>query len=106
MNKRGQGLSFNTIVVIILALLVLVVMAVIFTGSSATVVQRLQEIFTGGPTNDSLAVVEAQCRSLCSLAQSTTNQEFTKYCTNTYDIEGFGSGVGCSDLIQCSGVAC
>lgn len=32
MNKKGQGLSLNVIIIAVLALLVLVVLAVIFTG--------------------------------------------------------------------------
>ena len=44
LNKKGQGLSLNVIIIAALALIVLVVLAVIFTGSSADFADKGEEV--------------------------------------------------------------
>ncbi|MBT3836434.1 hypothetical protein HOD05_02225 [Candidatus Woesearchaeota archaeon] len=44
LNKKGQGLSLNVIIIAALALIVLVVLAVIFTGSSADFDDKTENI--------------------------------------------------------------
>ncbi|PIN87775.1 hypothetical protein COV12_02115 [Candidatus Woesearchaeota archaeon CG10_big_fil_rev_8_21_14_0_10_32_24] len=44
LNKKGQGLSLNVIIIAALALIVLVVLAVIFTGSSVDFADKTGDV--------------------------------------------------------------
>tara|TARA_Y100000310_G_C20667055_1_gene808148 strand:- start:1592 stop:1777 length:186 start_codon:yes stop_codon:yes gene_type:complete len=46
-NKRGQGLSVETIIIVIIALLVLVVVILIFTGQSGEFFDTVKEFISG-----------------------------------------------------------
>ncbi len=42
-NKRGQGMSLNVIIIAILAILVLVVLAVLFTGKTGQLTTKIEK---------------------------------------------------------------
>ncbi|MBS3172254.1 hypothetical protein J4438_01570 [Candidatus Woesearchaeota archaeon] len=44
-NKKGQGLSVETIIVLVLLLIVLVVVVLIFTGQSKMIFDNVREFF-------------------------------------------------------------
>ena len=106
MNKRGIELSTTTIIVMIMALLVLVVMAFIFTGSSATLQEKIRSIFQGGTGGSDIAIAEAQCKAACQTAKALENKALSGYCTNAYDIKDLGENINCKDIpaIDCPGV--
>ena len=79
LNKRGQGLSMTTIVVIILALLVLIVLAIIFLGGTGSVFDRIKNVFTG-QSQTSVDLARQQCQTWCDIARSSSDKPTTSYC--------------------------
>ena len=46
-NKKGQGLSVETIIIVLIALIVLVVVILIFTGQSGDFFDAVREFISG-----------------------------------------------------------
>ena len=46
-NKRGQGLSVETVILVIIAILVLIVIILIFTGQSGDFFDAVKEFISG-----------------------------------------------------------
>ena len=46
-NRKGQGLSVETMVIVLIALLILVVIILIFTGQANTFFDSVQEFISG-----------------------------------------------------------
>lgn len=78
MNKRAQGMSINTVVLLILAVIVLVVIIAGFTMGWGNMWERVQLVFSKGNLD---AVV-----STCSI-QCTTNQ-VNEYCNVPKNVRG------------------
>ena len=76
-NKRGQGLSLNTIIIAAIALIVLVVLVMIFTGRMGG--------FTGG-------LQEAtSCAQACKAA-GKTGGSYADTCTEENTLVGYEEG--------------
>lgn len=63
MNKKAQGLSVTTIVIVVLAIIVLVVLILGFTGGWGNLWERMKGFFGGGDNVD--AVIQA-CNVACT----------------------------------------
>ena len=83
LNKRGQGLSMTTIVVIILAILVLLVVSLIFLGGTTGLGQKIQDFFRGGELTSADVAVQ-NCLTWCDNAEmmSVANQPNSAFCTS------------------------
>src|SRR3989344_5379848 len=94
MNKKGQSLSMNTVIIAILVIIVLVVIVAFFVGGTSSVVSRIKAIFIGSAGSN---LVEAKnlCEGYCDSASQLTPEEqrVSPYCTKyqTVDIDGDGS---------------
>tara|TARA_B100001964_G_C13949809_1_gene472786 strand:+ start:169 stop:417 length:249 start_codon:yes stop_codon:yes gene_type:complete len=71
-NKKGQGLSLNTIIIAAIALLVLVVLVMIFTGRMS--------VFTGGVSG--CVNQGGNCETGSSSSCPTNSIEITAKCNN------------------------
>lgn len=104
MNKRGQSLSMNTIVITILVVIVLVIIALFFTGSMVSLTNKIRGLFGAELTDISIA--KLKCESYCMQYQNTNLAPFRdNFCNGvTFDIDTNGDGTvdlakqSCTDL--------
>ena len=103
-DKKGQGLSMNTIVIIILAVLVLLVIIVIFTGGAAELSQKIQEFFSTGRANYDRTYVVNTCSNYCDTAKSLDDPAHSSYCTFIFrKVDSDGNGKPDGDYVCDSG---
>ena len=81
LDKRGQGLSMNMVVVAILAILILVVVAIVFTGGVSNAVQRMKQFLNIGTAGQDIEFAREQCRIECENAKVSDNPSKSRYCT-------------------------
>ncbi len=107
-NKKGQELSTNTVIIVILAVLVLIIVAVFFTGAFQTFKNKIQGLWTRSALE--VQEVTIECNAFCSNYDSTDLEKFkTNFCTTDYEIDTNADGeaddtVRCPDLVQCQAV--
>ncbi|MBT7107025.1 hypothetical protein HN943_01590 [archaeon] len=91
-NKKGQGLSMNTIIIAILAILVLVVIAAFFTGGMTGLVDRIKGIYGSQPIDETQAILECEgfCNSYTSLP--TVEEYKTNYCEKKFGLDTDNDG--------------
>lgn len=99
MDKKGQGLPLNTIVIAIIVLIVLILVIVFFLGGFNVIIQSVKGLEPATET-DAVAA-QTKCSQLCIQAQSITNPDNWKktgYCkqVNTKDWDGSGKLEGTS----------
>jgi len=89
MNKKGQSLSMNTIILGILVIIVLVIVVVFFMGGFGTITSKIRSILGFTTSGTELNVALQQCETRCQLAQSMPdNIEHTSaYCTSPFLID-------------------
>ena len=96
MNKRGQGLPLNTLIIIILVVIVLIVVAVFFLGGTSNLSKSIRGIFYGTTAGTDLNLAVEQCRSHCGNAQALPDSSLARrnsgYCKQTYSIDKNGDG--------------
>ena len=94
MNKRGQGLPLNTLVIIILVVIVLIVVAVFFLGGTSSLSQSIRNIFYGATSGTDVALAREICDQRCAFAQDVpfNSAKSTAYCTSTFDIDQNNDG--------------
>ena len=90
MDKKGQGLTLNTIVIAILVVIVLVSVIFFFFGGFKNITDKIESTFfvTTAGMDESLAV--ETCRQYCGQAQRLpdTLKKTSAYCTQAFIIEG------------------
>ena len=118
MNKRGQSLSMNTIIITILVVIVLVIVALFFTGGMASMTNKIKSFF--GAQLTGLQEANARCNSFCTSVQSTTSTiligKITEnFCEDEFNVDINGNGiydqdeakVTCNSLgIECEAINC
>ncbi len=101
-TKKTQGLSFNTIVLAVIALLVLIVIILFVTGGAA----RFSQSFRSAETTD-IEDARNQCRLLCSRvklnAQSAADLQSSEYCQKAFaiDVDKDGTLSNPEKTLQC-----
>lgn len=90
-NKRGQGLSMETIIIAILVLVVLVFVIIFFTGGFSSLSSKIKETMFGTATGQDKAIAIQNCQSYCEQASSFGNNQqlirSSAYCTKWFKID-------------------
>lgn len=71
MNKKGQGLTLNTIVIAILVVLVLVVVAAFFLGGTKGLTDSIKRVFFKTTTGTDYPIVIETCKQRCDQIDTT-----------------------------------
>ena len=69
MNKKGQGLPLETIIVAILVIIVLVLVITFFLGGFAGLTNRVKTIFFGTTAGIDTTLAVQNCRTYCDQAE-------------------------------------
>lgn len=111
MNKKGQGISMEFIIIAAIALVVLVVIILFFTGGLQSLFQKQKEAVAGA-TDQQKELWRGQCKLYCSLGQKenfvqkTFKEGDSQYTCSTLDVTcGSCSGTpntGSQDKSLCS----
>ena len=90
MDKRGQGLTLNTIIMAILVIIVLVVIVLFFLGTFGGVTDKIKSTFFSTTVGTSEALAVETCRQYCDQAQRLPKdlQEKSAYCKQAFIIDG------------------
>ncbi|MFH1607567.1 MAG: hypothetical protein ABIA78_00355 [archaeon] len=107
MKKRGQGLSTNAIVLIILAVVVLVVLAIGFTMGW----NKLAPWIGGGSNVDtivqqcSVACATNSVNDYCNVKRDLTKSDGNKVSQSCITLSKLGQGIGSCGSVPCDCVA-
>ena len=103
-NKKGQGLSVNTVIILILAIFVLVLVVLALTGGFGNFWEWIGSIFGGSALSVQKAALK--CDGYCNSYQTTGVDSFAKrYCTEELEIDLDGDKSSdevlyCDEIIQ------
>lgn len=86
MNKKGQGLPMNVVILGIIVIVVLIIVLIFFVGGTAQVTSKIRDIFTGRVSGQAAELAVEDCRQLCESAKAlpASLQAQSGYCTKTY----------------------
>lgn len=90
MNKRGQGLPMNTIIIAIIVIVVLIAIVIFFLGGFRNIVDAINGIWGGQVRGDDQALTITSCEKWCRQAQDFKTDEQkrnSKYCTERFNID-------------------
>jgi len=110
MSKKAQGLPFNMIVLIIIALFILLIIIAWATGIFGSVFQQTKVISEA--TEADVTAAQTRCTQYCISAQGARNFEAwnsSAYCTTAFTGKDW-NGDGTEDVLYCDdlpiGVTC
>ena len=96
MNKKGEALPLNVVIVAILVVLVLIVVAVFFLGGTAGITSTIRQIFKGTTAGTDLNLAIETCKTRCSQSQMSTPSpdafKNSAYCRSPFNIDTDGNG--------------
>ena len=94
MDKKGQGLSLNVIIIAVLAILVLVIVAAFFLGGFGVLGDKIKGVFSGTVAGTDKDLALSSCLNACERAKGLTGDVVRKsgYCTNKYNIDDNNDG--------------
>ena len=113
MNKKGQGLPLNVLVVAILVIVVLILVVTFFFGGFTNISVRIKDLFFTGTagTSETLAIQSCQrfCDNLLLRSNPQGSAESSNFCRgDKIDLDGDGvissteEDIDCMDLgIDC-----
>jgi len=90
MDKRGQSLPLNTLVIIILVVIVLIVIAVFFLGGTSSLSKSIRSIFFGATAGTDRSLAVEICNQRCEQAKNLPSNVLkmnSAYCRNGFDID-------------------
>src|SRR3990167_6519684 len=89
LNKKGQGMPMNVIIIAIIVLVVLVILIAFFAGGFGSVVGKVRDLFTGTTAGQSRDVVIQTCQNLCDTAKvlPESSQKFSGYCKQSFVVD-------------------
>ena len=110
MNKKGQGLPLNVLVVAIIVIVVLILVLTFFFGGFVSLSDKIKQIFSGATGGQEEGFVVQSCDRACVTIQSVQKvQPGTYFCQGkNVDLDGDGElqedekGLNCVEL----GVTC
>jgi hypothetical protein len=91
MDKRGQGLTLNTIIITILVVLVLIVVVTFFFGGFKGLTERITGTFYTTTAGSDKVLAVQTCEQYCEQAKLLPNnllKQKSAYCTQGFIIEG------------------
>ena len=93
MDKRGQGLPLNTLILTILVVIVLIVVAVFFLGGTSKLSQSIRNIFFGTTAGTDLSLAREICETRCVSAQDSNDVARTAFCSTPFELDLDNDGV-------------
>ena len=110
MNKRGQGLPLNVIVIAIIVVVALVVIVAFFLGAFGNLGSRTGTTTSAALEGTDLNLAGAKCESLCNQAQTSKGILKPAFCSTKFSIDQNNDGkiegkdeedILCDKLVQC-----
>ena len=94
MQKRGQGLPLNTIILFIIVVVVLIVVVAFFLGGATGVTTTIKKIFYGVTAGTDLSLAIENCKQYCAQSQGlpTDLRSTSAYCTRYEHIDKDNNG--------------
>ena len=113
MNKRGQGLPLNVIVIAIIVVVALVVIVAFFLGGFGQLGGKAGETAGVGLKGTSEALAVASCQRLCAQAKafSPSQRADSTFCRETKNVDKNNDGkiegsdeenLKCKELVDCT----
>lgn len=94
MNKRGQGLPMNTVIMAILVIVVLVIVVVFFLGGFSGLSTKVKAIFFGTTAGTDITLAVQTCETRCEQAQllPVSLQKNSAFCNVPFNLDINGDG--------------
>jgi len=88
-DKKGQGLPLNTVIIAILVLVVLVVIIAFFVGGTSTIVTKISGIFGGATAGEDISLARNFCENYCeqALEMDVNRQQSSAFCTKFFKLD-------------------
>lgn len=89
LNKKGQGMPMNVIIIAIIILVVLIILIAFFAGGFGSITGKIRELFTGQVSGQTKDTTIQTCQSMCDIAKNypASAQRSSGYCTNSYVVD-------------------
>src|SRR3989338_575651 len=93
LNKKGQGMPMNVIIIAIIVLVVLVILIAFFAGGFGSIVGKVRDLFTGQVSGQAKDTVLQTCQNMCDVARGLPEsaQKSSGYCTNSFVVDNDGN---------------
>src|SRR3989344_5672327 len=103
LNKKGQGMPMNVIIIAIIVLVVLVILIAFFAGGFGSIVSRVRDTFSGQVTGQAKDTVLQTCQNMCDLAKGLPEsaQRSSGYCTNSFTVDHDGDSSTKPQKMKC-----
>lgn len=94
MNKRGQGLPINTVIIAILVIVVLVIIIVFFLGGFAGLSTKMKSVFFTSTAGTDLTLAVSSCETRCEQAEllPDTLKQTSAFCKAPFHLDTKGKG--------------
>ena len=95
MNKKGQSLSLNTIIIAIMVLMVLIVVVTFFLGGFGRIKNTVANVFFPATAGTDLAIAVQTCEQRCDQARLLPSEKLkgqSAYCKSYFTIDYNGDG--------------
>lgn len=80
-NKKGAELPMNTVIIAIIVIVVLVIVIVFFVGGTASIAQKIKDIFSGATSGQDIQLTTQFCQQYCDQDRKTS------YCSKTFNVD-------------------
>lgn len=92
MDKRGQALPMNTVIITILVVLVLIVIAVFFLSGTEGITKTIKDVFFGTTAGTDRVFAVQTCKQRCDQLQLLPEPAKSAYCTSSFGIDENNDG--------------
>ncbi|QQG39134.1 MAG: hypothetical protein HYS32_01610 [Candidatus Woesearchaeota archaeon] len=107
MEKRGQSLPLNVIVIAIIVVVVLVVLVAYFLGGFGRLGGKVGSTFGTTTAGSDLTLATSACKTLCTQINLFDSPKSSPFCQRTFDVDKNGDGelgqgeteISCSQLV-------
>ena len=105
MNKKGQGLPLNTVILGVIGVVVLLLVVLIFFGGAKWIKETILGMGGERLKGTDITLAQQQCDLFCDYAKELSGiaLKASAYCTTKFKIEE--EEMSCEKLVTCS-VAC
>ena len=102
-NKRGQGLPMNVIVIAIIVLVVLVILIAFFAGGFSSIVGKIRDLFGGTVQGQVIDNTIQTCETFCDSAKATAvnSKRNTAFCTRSFLVDQDGNADTPPRIMKC-----